>query len=138
MRIKLPATWCCMAVLLLGLWRPALAAPIRLTASSTSFGQAVLELQADELVTMQVLPFRLILADENGAPLAGAAVRCAMDMPSMPMPDNRPQVVADGDAYRGEMIFTCAAGAWRITFDAQLADGRHQGATFYVEQVRMP
>lgn len=115
----------------------ALAEPVILKSSSSSFGKAVLELDTDELVAMKVIPFRLQLLDDDGAVLTGAKVSCDMDMPSMTMPENRPKVVAEGDVYTGEMIFTCTMGAWRITFDAEHSDGRHQGATFYVERVKM-
>jgi len=121
--------WCCTA---------ALAEPIILHATSTSFGKATLELETGALVTMKRIPFRLRLLDADGKALAGARVRCNMDMPSMPMPENRPQVFAQGDIYTGEMVFTCAMGVWRVTFDAEHHDGRHQGVTFYVEQVRLP
>ena len=61
------------ALLLAGLWTaPGLAAPLRFEAKEAPPGQAVLEIQADELVTMTTLPFRLLLKDPAGRPLTGA------------------------------------------------------------------
>lgn len=113
----------------------AVAAPIRIQA--TAPGSAVLELQAEELVTMTVIPFRLLINDATGRPLTGAKVSCDMIMPSMPMPANRPKVVEHDGVYRGEMIFTCAMGAWRINCLAETTDGFRQMLTFDIAKVRM-
>jgi len=126
------------AGLVLGLGaETATAAPIRLQATDAAPGKAVLELQADELVTMTAIPFRLLLTDADGRPLAGARVSCDMTMPSMTMPANRPKVIERNGAYAGELIFTCAMGAWRIACTAEKADGSRQVATFDIDKVRM-
>jgi len=125
--------------LLLGIFTalPA-AATLQLKSASSNFGSAVLELESEAVpVTMTRIPFRLRLFDNNGQSLSGANMVCNMDMPSMTMPENRPKVFTHDDAYIGEMIFTCTLGAWRISFDAEHADGRTQRVTFYLEQVRM-
>jgi len=116
---------------------PAAAAPLRIEATTTSAGKAVLELQADELTTMTAIPFRLFISDAGGRPLSGARVSCAMSMPSMAMPENRPKVTEHDGAYTGEMIFTCAMGAWQINCLAEKADGNRQSMTFDIERVRM-
>jgi hypothetical protein len=117
---------------------PANAATLQLKSASSNFGSALLELDSEAVpVAMTRIPFRLHLFDADGQPLSGAKVVCNMDMPSMTMPENRPQVVPGDDAYLGEMIFTCTMGAWRISFDATHSDGRIQRVTFYVEQVRL-
>jgi hypothetical protein len=114
-----------------------LAAPISIPATDTAPGRAVLELHADELVTMTVIPFRLLIKDHAGQALTGAQVSCDMTMPSMTMPENRPKVTESGGAYGGELIFTCAMGAWRIQCLAELSDGSRQVMTFDIEKVRM-
>jgi len=115
----------------------AAAAPMRIQATATSAGHAVLELQTDELVTMTAIPFRLLINDASGKPLNGAKVSCEMTMPSMPMPDSRPKVVERDGAYAGVMIFTCAMGAWQINCLAEKPDGSRQSMTFAIEKVRM-
>jgi hypothetical protein len=115
----------------------AAAAPIRVQATTTSAGTATLELLADELVTMTVIPFRLFISDAGGRPLTGARVSCDMIMPSMPMPENRPKVTERDGAYAGELTFTCPMGAWQINCLAKKADGSHQTMTFDIDKVRM-
>ena len=96
-----------------------------------------MELQADKLVTMTATPFRLLLSDATGRPVRGAHVSCDMTMPSMTMPENRPKVAERDDVYVGEMVFTCAMGAWRIDCLAENADGSRQTMTFDIKEVRM-
>lgn len=115
----------------------AAAAPIRIVATDAAPGSAVLELQTDELVTMTAIPFRLLINDATGRPLLGASVRCDMTMPSMTMPENRPKVTERDGAYGGELIFTCAMGAWRIACTAEQPDGTSQAMTFNIDRVRM-
>jgi hypothetical protein len=115
----------------------AYAAPITLHSSANGQGSAVLELDADELVTMTMIPFRLVFKDHAGHPLSGAPVRCDMTMPAMTMPENRPQVAERDGVYVGEMIFPCAMGAWRITCVAEKGNGSSQTAIFDIEKVRM-
>lgn len=115
----------------------AAAAPIRIAASDAAPGSATLELQADELTTMTVIPFRLHIRDAAGRPLSGARVSCDMTMPSMTMPENRPKVMEQDGVYGGELIFTCAMGAWRISCVAEQTDGSRQTMTFDIETVRM-
>lgn len=126
-------------VLIMALMLPAVAsaAPIRIKATNATPGSAILELQADELVTMTPIPFRLLISDATGQPLRGACVTCDMIMPSMTMPENRPRVTECADAYGGELIFTCAMGAWRINCLAEKADGSRQTMTFDIDTVRM-
>lgn len=116
---------------------PAAAAPIRVQAADAAPGSAVLELQADELVTMTPIPFRLLIRTPDGRPLTGAHVNCEMVMPSMTMPENRPKVVERDGHYGGELIFTCAMGAWRIICSAEATGGQQQTMTFDIEKVRM-
>lgn len=116
---------------------PAHAAPITIQATDVSSGSAVLELEADELVTMTAIPFRLLINDAAGKPLIGARVSCDMTMPAMTMPENRPKVTARDGGYGGELIFTCAMGAWRIDCLAEKADGSRQTMTFDIDRVRM-
>ncbi|TLM68873.1 MAG: hypothetical protein FDZ69_01325 [Deltaproteobacteria bacterium] len=113
------------------------AAPVRITAAGTPAGSATLELQADELVTMTPIPFRLLVSDGAGRPVTGARVSCDMIMPSMTMPENRPRITERDGAYVGEMIFTCAMGAWRINCLAEKTDGSRQAMSFDIETVRM-
>ena len=115
----------------------AAAAPVRIQATATSAGHAVLELQADELVTMTAIPFRLLVRDAAGQAVTGARVSCDLTMPSMTMPENRPKVTERDGAYGGELIFTCAMGAWRIQCLAEKSDGSRQVMTFDIEKVRM-
>ena len=114
------------------------AAPIVFQATAAGAESAVLELETDQLVTMKVIPFRLTIKEASGQPLTGAKVSCDMTMPSMAMPENRPKVMerADG-SYGGELIFTCAQGAWRITCVAEKRDGSSQTAIFDIPRVRM-
>jgi hypothetical protein len=113
------------------------AGPIRLHARDAAPGSAILEFQADELVTMTPILFRLFIADASGRPLTGAKVSCDMTMPSMAMPENRPRATERDGAYAGEMIFTCAMGAWRIACTAEKTDGSRQTVTFDIDKVRM-
>ena len=114
-----------------------LAAPLRFTAEGAAPGQATLEIQADQLVTMTALPFRLVLKDAAGTPVTGARVECELTMPSMHMPENRPKVVERDGAYVGEMILTCTMGAYRATCVAEDAGGTRRTATFDLGTARM-
>ena len=118
---------------------PALAAtpPIRIQTTTASSGQAVLELQTDELVTMTVIPFRLLISDAAGKPVTGARVSCDLTMPSMSMPENRPQMTERDGAYTGEMVLTCTMGDWRATCTAEDAKGQRQTMTFDLGTARM-
>jgi hypothetical protein len=118
---------------------PALAAapPIRIQATTASSGQAVLELQTDELVTMTVIPFRLLISDAAGKPVTGARVSCDLTMPSMSMPENRPQMTERDGAYTGEMVLTCTMGDWRATCSAEDAKGQRQTMIFDLGPARM-
>jgi hypothetical protein len=86
---------------------------------------------------MTVIPFRLELRGADGTPLAGAAPRCELTMPSMPMPEYRTQVTARDGAYVGEMIFTCTQGAWRLTCVVARPDGAEQTLAFDIPRVRL-
>lgn len=116
---------------------PAHAAPLRFAATEPPAGQATLEIQAEELVTMTVLPFRLLINDAGGKPLTGAKVSCELSMPSMSMPENRPKVVERDGAYAGEMILTCTMGDWRMTCNAEDANGQRRAVTFDIGTARM-
>jgi hypothetical protein len=115
----------------------AMAAPLRFQAAETCCGQATLEIQASELVTMTILPFRLIIKDADGKPLAGRKVSCDLSMPSMPMPENRPQVTERDGAYLGEMILTCTMGDWRLTCAAEDSGRGRRTMTFDIGTARM-
>lgn len=114
-----------------------LAAPLRFTAKEAAAGQALLEIQADELVTMTALPFRLTLKDAAGTPVSGARVECELTMPSMRMPENRPKVVERDGAYVGEMILTCTMGDYQATCVAEEAGGARRTSTFDLGTARM-
>jgi hypothetical protein len=116
---------------------PAYAAPLRFAATDTPAGQATLEIQATELVTMTALPFRLLINDAGGKPLTGAKVSCDLSMPSMSMPENRPKVVERDGAYAGEMILTCTMGDWRATCVAEDEKGLRRTMTFDLGTARM-
>jgi hypothetical protein len=116
---------------------PAHAAPLRFTATDTPAGQAALEIQAAELVTMTPLPFRLLISDAGGKPLTGAKVSCELSMPSMSMPENRPKVVERDGAYAGEMILTCTMGDWRVACLAEDEKGLRRTMTFDIGTARM-
>ena len=116
---------------------PAAAANLSFAATETSAGQATLEIQNDELVTMTALPFSLVINRADGKPLTGAKVRCDLTMPSMSMPENRPQVVERDGAYVGEMILTCTMGDWRVSCVAEDSQGLRQTMTFDIGTARM-
>ena len=124
--------------LLLGL-SPALAWPSPVTFHTTAggSGSAVLEIAAEELVTMTAYPFQLTIRDANGRPLTRAQVNCALTMPSMFMPENRPAVTECNGVYVGEVIFTCPMGDWRFTCRAETPAGASQTVTFEIPRVRM-
>jgi len=88
------------------------------------------------LVTMRPTPFTLTVRDTNGAPLSGLDLVCALTMPAMPMPPNRPEVTADVDSYRGTATFTMA-GAWQATFRATHQDGKRFDLVFDIPAVLM-
>jgi nitrogen fixation protein FixH len=116
---------------------PADAAPLRFAATDTPAGQATLEIQAEELVTMTAIPFRLTINDAGGKPLTRAKVSCDLSMPSMSMPENRLKVVERDGAYAGEMILTCTMGDWRMTCNAEDGKGLRQTMTFDIGTARM-
>lgn len=116
---------------------PAHASHIELTAKGAQPGSAILELATDVLVTMTPIPFRLIVKDAKGEPVVGAKVSCEMTMPSMSMPENRPKVTERDGFYDGELMFTCAQGAWRISCDVVRRGLPKQSLTFDIDQVRM-
>ena len=115
----------------------ALAAPLTFQATDAPAGSAVLEVQADALVTMTTLPFRLLIKDAAGKPLTGAKVSCDLSMPSMSMPENHPQITERNGAYTGEMVLTCTMGDWRATCTADDANGQRQTMTFNLGTARM-
>jgi hypothetical protein len=116
---------------------PAAAASLRFVAAEATTGLAVLEIQADRLVTMTPLPFRLIITDPSGQPLAGAHVDCTLTMPSMRMPENRPKVTERDGAYRGEMVLTCTMGDYRAVCVVEDAGGAHRSLTFDIGRARL-
>ena len=116
---------------------PALAAPLTFQATDAPAGSAVLEVQADALVTMTALPFRLLIKDAAGKPLTGAKVDCSLTMPSMSMPENRPKLIERDGAYAGEMVLTCTMGDWRATCSREDTKGQRQTMTFDLGTARM-
>lgn len=114
-----------------------LASHIELTAKGAEPGSAILELATDVLVTMTPIPFRLMVKDANGQLVRGAKVACEMSMPAMKMPENRPKVTEGDGFYGGELIFTCAQGAWKISCEVIRKDQPKQTLTFDVDRVRM-
>jgi hypothetical protein len=115
----------------------AAAAPLRFEATETTTGQAVLEIQADRLVTMTPLPFSLIIKDPSGKPLAGAHVECTLTMPSMRMPENRPKVAERDGTYIGEMVLTCTMGDYRAVCVVDDAGGTRRSLTFDIGRARL-
>jgi len=113
-------------------------APVTFQSTAGSSGSAVLELDTDALVTMTMIPFRLSIKDAAGTPLTGANVRCELTMPSMAMPENLPKVTEREDgSYGGELIFTCAQGAWRMTCQTEKGAAGSQTMIFDIPKVRM-
>ena len=92
---------------------PAGAAATRVEASGSGGYRGVLRLAAAPLVTMRPIPFTLVLLDPAGQPTTAPELVCDLVMPAMPMPENRPRLVAGQDSYSGEAVFTMA-GAWRM------------------------
>ena len=127
--------------LLLGLTSGSLLAEERSTTRfelvGTAGEMASIEFAAAPLVAMTAIPFRLELKNADGTSLTGAVVRCGLTMPSMAMPEYRPQVTERDGAYVGEMIFTCTQGAWRLTCIAGRPDGAERTLTFDIPRVRM-
>ena len=113
------------------------AAPVVFHTTSSEPGSAVLEIAADQLVTMTAYPFQLTIRDPNGRPLTGARISCELTMPSMPMPENRPKVTERNGTYVGELIFACPMGDWRFTCRAETAAGTSQTVAFDIPRVRM-
>lgn len=127
------------AILTLALLAPTLAAasPIEFQAKGAEPGSAVLELATEYPVTMTPIPFRLLIREANGRPITGAQVSCEMTMPAMKMPENRPRVKAREDHYGGELMFTCAQGAWRISCEVARTGHPRQTLVFDIDRVRM-
>lgn len=113
------------------------AAHITLTAKGAEPGSAVLELATNKLVTMTPIPFRLRITDADGQAVKGAAVNCDMTMPSMKMPENRPKVAERNGYYIGELMFTCAQGAWLIRCEVVAQGQPGRTLSFEIEGVRM-
>lgn len=133
-RIKLAVVTASLLSLLPGL---GYAGHIELSAKGAEPGSAVLELGADMLVTMTPIPFRLLIKDAEGQAVRGAQVSCEMTMPSMKMPENRPKVTEGDGFYGGELMFTCAQGAWKISCDVLHKGQPRKTLSFDVERVRM-
>lgn len=133
-RINLAQLAALLLILLPGLgW----ASHIELAAKGAEPGSAVLELGTDVLVTMKKIPFRLTVKDAGGQPVTGAKVSCELTMPSMAMPENRPKVTERDGHYGGELIFTCAQGAWRLSCEVAPPGRPKQTLTFDIDRVRM-
>jgi len=95
---------------------------------------ATLDFEADPLVTMQEIPFELVIRDPQGNTLQGLAITSDMTMPAMPMPPNKPRVLPQGDRYRGTVIFTMA-GAWQATFTVTPQEGKTYPLAFDIPSV---
>lgn len=113
------------------------AAPLRYETTAAAAGRATLEIQADSLVTMTPLPFRLLISDPSGQPVRGARVDCELVMPSMRMPENRPQVTERDGAYVGEMILTCVMGDYRAACTVEETGGTRRALTFDLGRARL-
>ncbi len=100
-------------LLMLLLTTPAGASTTRVEASGSGGCRGVLRLAAAPLVTMRPIPFTLVLLDPAGQPTTTPELVCDLMMPAMPMPENRPRLVAGQDSYSGEAVFPMA-GAWRL------------------------
>ena len=116
---------------------PAWAAPLAFPATAGGTGGAVLELQADKLVTMTAIPFRLTIRDAQGQPVTGARVNCNLTMPSMRMPDNRPKLTERDGAYVGELILTCTMGDYRAECVVEEAGGARRTLAFDIGRARL-
>lgn len=99
-------------------------------------GKARLIFADAPLKTMTETPFTIILTDGAGDEITDATLQISMDMPAMPMPPNNPAAGWDGDAYRGDAIFTMA-GAWKITVDIERQGFAENSVVFEIEQVMM-
>lgn len=113
------------------------ASHIELTAKGAEPGSAVLELATEVLVTMTPIPFRLLIRDAQGQAVKGAQVSCEMTMPAMKMPENKPKVTERDGAYSGDLMFTCAQGAWLISCEVAAKGQPKKILTFDIERVRM-
>jgi hypothetical protein len=114
------------------------ATAIELVAKGAEPGSAVLELDTEVLVTMTKIPFRLVVKDAAGQPVSGAQVSCDLTMPDMIMPKNRPKVSPRDGFYGGDLIFTCAQGAWRISCEVLRQGHPRQTLIFDIDRVRLP
>lgn len=93
-----------------------------------------LHLQNAPLRTMTSVPMVLRLSDREATPVSNAEVHCALTMPAMAMPENRPKMTASAGGYAGEAVFTMA-GAWRATFGLILPSGEQDKIAFDIEGV---
>ena len=83
---------------------------------------AELELKTATLSAGTPIPFRLVIRDAAGYPLAGAQVRCDLVTPAAPGPKNEPRVGEKDGVYTGKMTFS-RAGYWRAVFSFTPRDG---------------
>jgi len=67
---------------------------------------------ASPLLSMKPLPFRIELKEPENR-LRPESLQCELDMPAMPMPENRVQALRADQAFEGEMVLTMA-GDWRM------------------------
>jgi len=100
-------------LLLLFLAAPVRAATTRVEATGAGGYRGLLEFASAPLLTMRPTPFTLTLFAPGGQPTSAPELTCDLLMPAMPMPENRPQLRAQGAQYTGEAIFTMA-GAWQV------------------------
>ncbi len=113
---------------------PAAPSVTRIEARSPGGLQGVLEFAAAPLVTMHPTPFRLALKGVDGTPFPPSTLTCDLVMPAMPMPENRPRLVSDGEDFRGEAIFTMA-GAWQARVTVHPVAGAEETLVFPIERV---
>ena len=101
--------------------------------AKNQFFEGRLTFSSDELRTMTPVDFVLSLRDMDGNYLSQAQLDCTLDMPAMEMPANQPAIIAVGQSYRGQAIFTMA-GSWVVRFDLTTDD---RFITFHIPRVRM-
>lgn len=100
------------------------AADNKYKAVSTAGNVYELSIGADTLEVMKPLPVTIAVSNQAGAPLAEVKISCALTMPAMAMPSNKPPIKASGQAgqYEGIFLFTMG-GLWHVEITALYSSG---------------
>lgn len=105
----------------------AAAKPQSYAAVSDSGKNVVLTLDAAVPEVMKPLPVTLRVTAPDGAPVSPAAVSCALTMPAMAMPTNRPplKATAQPGVYQGIFLLTMG-GLWHAEMTLEYRDGESE------------